>query len=117
MLFVVAAVAFAAIALLVAAILTNIAGLAWGCVVISAVGIVGLIVDSTARRRKVAAGRHTAEDEMFGEHDVERAVVAEERVVSPDMQGSEVPREEVVGDLERHGHQPKHGDGSASGPA
>jgi hypothetical protein len=49
--------------------------IAWSCVVLCVVGLVLLFVDTRLERRRPAeldAGEHTAGDELFGEHDVER---------------------------------------------
>jgi hypothetical protein len=54
--------------------------IAWSCVVLCVIGLVLLFVDVRLARRRPAeldAGQHTAGDELFGEHDVERDLTRE----------------------------------------
>jgi hypothetical protein len=54
--------------------------LAWACVGLCAVGLVLLIIDSKREKSKPAEPEeqdHTAGDELFGEHDVERDLARE----------------------------------------
>lgn len=58
------------------------------------------------RRPAPAEHRLTAGDELFGEHDVIRDMIREERAVSPDMLGTDVAHAELIEDLRRH-HRPR----------
>ena len=80
-------------------------GIAAACVGLSAMGLVMLMIDAREDRRRTAvpAGvplalhrehQLTAGDELFGEHDVERDLAHEKRVLSRDMLGQAVPFEE-----------------------
>ena len=54
--------------------------IAWGCVALCAAGLVLLIVDARVQRRRPpqpAVEEHTAGEELFGEHDVERDLARE----------------------------------------
>jgi hypothetical protein len=54
--------------------------IAWACVGLSAIGLVLLFIDARLERRRpamVEQGDHTAGDELFGEHDVERDLARE----------------------------------------
>jgi len=49
--------------------------IAWGCVGLCVIGLVLLYVDAQLERRRppeLDAEKHSAGDELFGEHDVER---------------------------------------------
>ena len=49
--------------------------IAWGCVGLCVIGLVLLFIDARLERRRppqLDAEGHTASDELFGEHDVER---------------------------------------------
>jgi uncharacterized membrane protein YuzA (DUF378 family) len=49
--------------------------IAWACVGLCAIGLLLLLIDARLERRRPAqpeVGDHTAGDELFGEHDVER---------------------------------------------
>jgi hypothetical protein len=49
--------------------------IAWGCVGLCAIGLLLLFIDARLERRRPAQPEvedHTAGDELFGEHDVER---------------------------------------------
>ena len=49
--------------------------IAWACVGLCAIGLLVLFIDARQERRRPAqpeAEDHTAGDELFGEHDVER---------------------------------------------
>jgi hypothetical protein len=53
----------------------NVSFIAWGCAVMCVIGLVLLFVDARLDRRRpheLDAERHSAGDELFGEHDVER---------------------------------------------
>ena len=53
---------------------------AWACVALCAIGLVLLLVDARLERRRPVDAEepdHTAGDELFGEHDVERELTRE----------------------------------------
>ena len=109
-------VALAAIGSAIALVIAVIIGsdiVAWMCVGLSAIGLLLLTVDAMRERGRAnpasvtqappAEHQHTAGDELFGEHELERDVTREERVINPDMLGRYVPYEEVVEDIRRAG--------------
>jgi uncharacterized membrane protein YuzA (DUF378 family) len=54
--------------------------IAWSCVGLCAIGLLLLFIDARLERRRPAqteAEAHTAGDELFGEHDVERDLTRE----------------------------------------
>jgi hypothetical protein len=55
--------------------------IAWACVGLCAIGLVLLFIDARLERRRPALveqeDHHTAGDELFGEHDVERDLARE----------------------------------------
>ena len=54
--------------------------IAWGCVGLCAIGLLLLFIDARLERRRPAEvdqEDHTAGDELFGEHDVERDLARE----------------------------------------
>ena len=54
--------------------------IAWACVGLCAIGLVLLFIDARLERRRpamVEVEDHTAGDELFGEHDVERDLARE----------------------------------------
>ncbi|MGV0834356.1 hypothetical protein [Mycolicibacterium thermoresistibile] len=82
------------------------------CVGLAALGLLLLIGDAMRTRARDASGAlpvehpHTAGDELFGEHEVERDIEREEHVISQDMLGDDVPNEELVENLRHGGHGP-----------
>lgn len=95
---------------LIAAVATHLSFLAWLGIGLSAVAVILLAVDTRRGRGSASAATqqghgperaHTAGDDVFGEHDVERDMTREERIISPDMRGHQVPASEVDEDLRR----------------
>ena len=75
--------------------------IAAGCAGMCVVALLVLIIDArrAPRRNEIEPPlpeehHHSAGDELFGEHDVQRDLVREERVLNPDMIGRAVPSEE-----------------------
>lgn len=120
MLIVVAAMALVSVATLVMALIIHSALIAGVCVGASALGLVLLSVDLARDRRRVDAGwaateqtvplehPHTAGDELFGEHELQRDLLREEIVIDPDMLGSDVPSEEAIENLTHSSQGPDH---------
>lgn len=86
----------------IAAVITESSVLAWVVIGLAALGLALLAVDSV-RERKLRAERYqvldhypTCEDQLFGEHDVQRDIEREEHATSRDMVRSSVPREEAI---------------------
>jgi len=101
MLIAVGVLAIASIAALIAAMLLDSGVIAAACAGLSAIGLVVLIIDARRAPRSPAPEPvlaeeypHTADDELFGEHDVQRDLIREERVLNPDMLEEDVPYEE-----------------------
>jgi hypothetical protein len=95
----------ASIAALIAAMLLDSGVIAGASAGLCAIGLLVLVADARRSPRvpdersevEPAATEeihHTAGDELFGEHDVQRDLVREERVLNPDMLGLDVPYEE-----------------------
>lgn len=85
------------IAALIAGVIVGSGLIVWACVGLCVIGLLLLVIDARwagIKRAKAAAQEHTADDELFGEHEVQRDLAREERVVNPDMLGSAVPNEE-----------------------
>lgn len=107
-----------AVALAIAVMIGS-ASFAWTSVGLAVIGLllltVGVVkergrVDTASAQARPVEHHHTAGDELFGEHDVERDIWREERVISPDMLGRNVPYEEELEDIRHAGHGPrKHG--------
>jgi hypothetical protein len=106
----VAAIALVSVATLVTALIIHSAAIAWICVGASALGLVLLGVDVARDRGQTVRPEHphTAGDELFGEHDLQRDLVREEIVIDPDMLRSDVPFEEAVGNLTHASQGPRH---------
>jgi hypothetical protein len=122
---VVLVLAIASVAALTAAVIVGSAIIAWACIGLSALGLLVLLIDvrRVYRRRETGSGiepaqptehNHTAGDDLFGEHEVERDLVREERVLSPDMLGSAIPYEEVAEDLRNASQSPARHHGHRS---
>jgi hypothetical protein len=101
MLIAVAVLAIASVATLIAAMTLDSGVIAAGCAGICVVALLLLIIDARRAPRQPdiepplpEEHHHTAGDELFGEHDVQRDLVDEERVLNPDMLGQDVPSEE-----------------------
>jgi hypothetical protein len=97
MLIAVAVLTIASIAALIASMSVGSGLIAWACVGLCVIGLLLLFIDARWSGIKAAGAaehEHTAGDELFGEHDVQRDLTREERVVNPDMLGSDVPIEE-----------------------
>jgi hypothetical protein len=101
MLIAVAVLTIASIATLIAAMTLDSGIIAAGCAGMCVVALFVLILDARRAPRRNEIERplseehhHTAADELFGEHDVQRDLVREERVLNPDMVGRDVPSEE-----------------------
>jgi len=93
-----------------AAVMVGYEIVAWVCIGLAAIGLLMLLVDIVRDHRRLNSRSgiepaqptehpHTAGEELWGEHDVERDMVREERVVSPDMLGSAIPSDEVAEDV------------------
>jgi hypothetical protein len=95
------------IADLVAAMMIHSVVVALMSVGLCVLGIVLLMIDTVREHPRLDPGSteseqalpvehpHTAGDELFGEPEVARHIAREERMVSPDMLGYDVPHEEV----------------------
>jgi hypothetical protein len=101
MLIAVAVLTIASIAALIAAMTLDSGVIAGACAGLCVVALLVLIIDARRAPRSPAPEpvlaeehHHTAGDELFGEHDVQRDLVREERVLSPDMLEEDVPYEE-----------------------
>jgi hypothetical protein len=104
----VAVISVVSVAALVTALITHSGVIAWVCVGFCVIGLILLIIDGQRERRRVGMGssamgqtehHHTADDELFGEHDVARDLVREENVIDPDMFRSDIPFEEAMENL------------------
>lgn len=101
MLISVAVIAIACIAALLAAMTLDSGVIAAACACLCAIGLVVLTIDARRAARSPEPEpappeehHHTADDELFGEHDVQRDLVREELVLSEDMLAHDVPYEE-----------------------
>jgi hypothetical protein len=101
MLIAVAVLTIASIAALIAAMTLDSGVIAGACAGLCVVALLVLIIDArrAPRRPEIEPPlpeehHHTTGDELFGEHDVQRDLVREERVLNPDMIGRDVPSEE-----------------------
>ncbi len=111
MLMVVVIVAIVSIAGLVASVLINSLAVALTCVGLCALGLILLVIGTVRGRRRRVAGSaetvqalpvehpHRAGDYFYGELEVAREFVREERVLSRDMLGYDVPHEESILDI------------------
>jgi len=118
---VVLVLAIASVAALTAAVIVGYEIVAWACIGLSAMGLLVLLIDRRREHRRLNTGsgidpaqptehHHTAGDDLYGEHDVERDRVREERVLSPDMLGSAIPSAEVAEDVRNASRRPtSHG--------
>ena len=96
MLIAVALLTAISIAALIAAVIVGSGLIAWACVGLCVIGLLLLFIDARwagFERAKAADLDHTAGDELFGEHELQRDHAEEERVVNPDMLGPDVPFE------------------------
>lgn len=106
MIAVVAALAVVCLGALITALIISNAAIAWACAGVCAIALVLLLIDAIRERQAgdVSSGeqpleiehRHTAGDELFGEHEVERELAREETRLDPDMVGYDVPHAEAI---------------------
>jgi hypothetical protein len=104
MLIAVAVLAIASVAALIAAMVLDSGIIAGACACLCLIALLMLIIDARRAPRRPEPSQiepnlpeehhHTAGDELFGEHDVERDLLREERVLNPDMLEQDVPSEE-----------------------
>lgn len=111
MLVVALVVALVSVADLVAAVMINSFAAALMAVILCVLGLILLIIDSVREQRDLdtrpapteqvlpVEHRVTAGDQLFAQPEVARDIAREERVVSRDMLGYVVPREEVLIDI------------------